>query len=249
MSTLEQRATAATHEVDQPGHPARGLQHVRVRPGAGRGAAPRGRRLGRAAGQRGRRLRRLGAGDPLGLRGEREPAEAAHPRPLRQPRSTRSSSTPPGTSCSAPGSASALHALPWREPQPGSPRRARGDVRRLAGRGGGRLPDLDDLLGDPGAAKAARARRRVGAALHLAALRRRAPAARRRQGRRALRDGDDREAGRLRRARQHHGRGPAERWRAGRRVRAHAATSGSCRRRCATRSSSSPRPRAGSPAS
>ena len=33
-----------------------------------------------------------------GRAGEREPAAAAHPRPLRQPRSTRSSSTPPGTS-------------------------------------------------------------------------------------------------------------------------------------------------------
>ena len=70
---------------------------------------------------------------------------------------------------------------------------------------GRRLPDLDDLLGDPGAAQAARARRRVGAALHLARLRRRAaPGAR--QGGRALRDGDDREAGRLGRARQHHRR-------------------------------------------
>ena len=40
-----------------------------------------------------------------------------------------------------------------------------------AGRGRLRLPDLDDLLGDPGAAHAARARRRVGAALPLRRLR------------------------------------------------------------------------------
>ena len=48
------------------------------------------------------------------------------------------------------------------------PRRPGRDVHRLAGRGGRRLPDLDDLLGDPGAAQAARARGRVGAALHVA---------------------------------------------------------------------------------
>ena len=67
--------------------------------------------------------------------------------------------------------------------------------------------------------------------------------------RRPGRDGDDREAGRHRRPRQHHGRPPGQRRRARRRVRADAATSGSCRRRCATPSSSSPRPTAASPAS
>ena len=99
-----------------------------------------------------------------------------------------------------------LHALALARARARRPRRPRGDVHPAdAGRERRRLPDLDDLLGDPGAAQAARAGRGVGAALPLARLRR-ALAAGRAQARRALRDGDDREAGRLRRARQHHRR-------------------------------------------
>ena len=138
---------------------------------------------------------------------------------------------------------------PGASPRPGRTSRAAAMSVAVAGRGRGRLPDLDDLLGDPGAAQAARARGRVGAALHLPALRRRAPAPGRRQGRRPLRHGDDREAGRLGRARQHDGRRAAERRRARAPSTSSPATSGSSRPRCATRSSSSPRPRAGSPAS
>ena len=52
-----------------------------------------------------------------------------------------------------------------------APRRPCGPRRRFrlhgAGRGGGRLPDLDDLLGDSGAAQPARPRRGVGAPLPL----------------------------------------------------------------------------------
>ena len=63
------------------------------------------------------------------------------------------------------------------------------------------VPGLDDLLGDPGAAARPGHRRRVGAAADAARLR----------ARRAVRDGDDREAGRLGRARQHHARGAGRR--------------------------------------
>ncbi len=92
------------------------------------------------------------------------------------------------------------------------------------------------------------ARGRVGAAAHVEHLRPAAGAGRR-QGRRALRHGDDREAGRLGRARQHHGRAPAERRRPRRRVRDRRATSGSAPRRCATPSWCSRRPTAAFPAS
>ena len=84
-------------------------------------------------------------------------------------------------------------------------RRARGDLHeRHAGRGRLRLPDHDDLRGGPRAARDARAGRRVGAApdrptSYDGALR---PRARRRPAR-IVRHGDDREAGRLGRARQH----------------------------------------------
>ncbi len=68
-----------------------------------------------------------------------------------------------------------LHALPWRQPQPGA-HVARGAHVHAPGPGGGGggLPDLDDLLGDPGASNAAGAGGRVGAALPVAVLRRRA---------------------------------------------------------------------------
>ena len=78
-------------------------------------------------------------------------------------------------------------------------RRARGSrrahVRLEPGERRRHVPGVHDLLGDPGAARGARPRRGVGAAPHQAELR----------GRRPGRDGDDREAGRLGRAGQHHG--------------------------------------------
>src|SRR6266545_1313965 len=81
----------------------------------------------------------------------------------------------------------------------------RGGVRHVrAGRGGRRLPARDDLRCRPGAARRAGARGGMGAASRVGALRP-GPAARGGQGRRALRDGDDRAAGRLRRARERDG--------------------------------------------
>ena len=99
-----------------------------------------------------------------------------------------------------------LHALPWRTDQPGAHvARAATYVCSGAGRGGLRLPDHHDLRGGPGAAHAPDARRGVGAAPDRHELRPRAQAGRR-EGQRAVRHGDDREAGRLRRARQHDAR-------------------------------------------
>ena len=68
------------------------------------------------------------------------------------------------------------------------------------------------------------------------------------KARRALRHGDDREAGRLRRAREHHDAAPLNGGGPGASTRS-PATSGSARRRCATPSSCSRRPTAASPAS
>ena len=93
------------------------------------------------------------------------------------------------------------------------PRRApapRGRVHGLvAHRARPRLPDLDDLRRDPGAARRRRAGQGVDAAAGLHDVRPRA-AAGRGEARRAVRHGDDREAGRLRRPRQRH-RGAADR--------------------------------------
>ncbi len=199
--------SSADHADDprglQPAAAAGGLQPLRRRPAAGRGAAARGRRVGRGPGPRAGRDLRLAPDDPLGLRGEREEARAAHPRPLRPPH-RRGRVRPLLARADADrGRARTPRARPGasRGPAPTSPAAALVHAAD-AGRERRRLPDLDDLLGDPGAAQAARAGRRVGAALPLARLRR-ALAAGRAQARRALRDGDDREAGRLRRPRQH----------------------------------------------
>ena len=199
----------------QPGAAPGGLQPLRRRPAAARGAEPRGRRLGRGAGARAGRDLRLGADDPLGLRGQRAQARAAHPRPLRQPHRR-------GRVRHLLARADANRDRPWAardalaRARGRCPCGPRGDVHAAdAGRERRRLPDLDDLLGDPGAAQAARAGRRVGGALPLARLRR-TLAARRAQERCPLRNGDDREAGRLRRARQHDHGDASERRRPGR---------------------------------
>ena len=221
MATVERGQTAATHEVFNQPPPLESYNVFERGHGAGRGAAPRGSRLGRGRGSRARRALRAAADDPLGRRGEPEPAQAPHPRPLRQP--DRRGRVPPRL---ARADADRDRARPARAAlapaAAGRPRRARRAVHApRPGRGGGGLPDLDDLLGDPGAANAARAGRRVGAALPVALLRRRAARPRSGQEGGAVRDGHDREAGRLRRARQHHHRPAAERRRAGRRVRDH----------------------------
>ena len=82
----------------QPATAAGRLQRLRVRHGDGRGRPARGRRLGRRErsprSARSRPRRR----DRARPARQREPAEAPHPRPLRQPGRRGPSSTPPGTS-------------------------------------------------------------------------------------------------------------------------------------------------------
>ena len=202
VATVERPKPRATHEVVNQPLPLedynifeadRLLVEAVRREGA---AGPRTavRELGRAV--------RLRAGDPLGLRGEPEAPELrTHDRFGHRIDEVEFDSSwhelmgigdRPRPACAALARAAVRR-----------PRRPRGAVHAAGpGRGRRRLPDLDDLLGDPGAARAAGDRRGVGAALPLARLR---PAVRprRREARGALRDGDDREAGRLRRARQH----------------------------------------------
>ena len=235
----------ATHEVFNQAVPLAGLQHVRGatgcwarRCGARAASGPRSgpARSARSAGSRAA----IGWG-----RGEREPAAAAHPRPLRQPH--RRGRVPPRlarAACGA-GSASASTRCPGASRSRARTSRARRCSSPLAGRGRRRLPDLDDLLGDPGAAHAARAGGRVGAALPLPALRRR-----------AARPAPDKDGALCGMAMTEKQGGsdvrantttatPAERRRARGPSTSSPATSGSARRRCATRSSSSRRPTAG----
>ncbi len=123
------------------------------------------------ADRRRRRVRRQRRGPGAGPARQRERAEAAHPRPLRQP--GRRGRVPPRLARAA-GRRGRLRAalLALEGPAAGRPRRPRRRLHvHVAGRGRDRLPDLDDLLGDPGAAHAARAGRRVGAALPLRRLR------------------------------------------------------------------------------
>ena len=95
-----------------------------------------------------------------------------------------------------------LQAAPVDVRRPARPRAPRRRVLRLvADRAGPRLPDLDDVRRGAGAAGRRRDRQGVDAPARVAVLRLRA-ASGRGQGRRARRHGHDREAGRLRRARQ-----------------------------------------------
>ena len=99
-----------------------------------------------------------------------------------------------------------LHALPWREPRAGRPRRPRRQVLDVAQvEAGHGCPISMTYSGVPALRTGPGARRRVGAALSPRAYDRDA-SSRRREGRRPVRHGDDREAGRLGRARQHHAR-------------------------------------------
>ena len=125
----------------------------------------------RAARQRaGRDRRRRGA--RVGPAGEREPARAAHPRPLRPPH--RRGRVPPvlaqaaGRRRLARAALAALDRATARRA-----RRARGAVHDCMGQaeGGHLLPDLDDLLGRAGAARDARAGGGVGAAPDVDLLR------------------------------------------------------------------------------
>ena len=109
------------------------------------------------------------------------------------------------------GIARGLHSLPWSDPRPGAHAARAVLFMTLAQvEAGFGCPVSMTYSAVPGAAPPARARRRVGAAPDLADLRPR-PAPGRREGGRAVRDGDDREAGRLGRPRQHDERGAAQR--------------------------------------
>ena len=181
----------------EPGAAARAVQRVRGGRAAARGARARGRRLGRRPPARHRRAGRLAP-----RRSRTRSAPSATSRSCARTTATATAIDeveldPSWHWCLRQAIEREMHSLPWRDPQPGAPRRARGALLRLGpGELGRHVPGLDDLLGDPGAARGAGARRRVGAAHHAAELRRR----------RARGHGDDREAGRLRRAREHHAR-------------------------------------------
>ena len=184
--------------------------------------APRGRGLGR-----GPDLARS-ASSP----GSR-PADRAGPlRPTRTRRScapttatatasTRSSSTPPGTSCSAPRSPTSCTRCPGASRSPGA-HVARGAAFMCFGQAeaGVGCPIsmtysvIPALRHQPELAEEWEPR-------FISDAYDPAQRARDREAGRAGRHGDDREAGRLRRARQHHGRPAAERRRPRRRVRAH----------------------------
>ena len=188
-------------------------------------------------------LRRRGGRPAGGVGAARERAQAgpAHPRPLRQP--DRRGRVPPRLAQADDDGRRARAALAaLDERRPGRARRAHGDVHdRDAGRGRVRVPDHDDLRRRPRAARPARARGGVGAARDRHDLR---PPLdpRRREGLGDRGHGDDREAGRLGRAREHDLRAPAERRRRRAPSTSSPATSGSARRRCPTSSSCSPRP-------
>ncbi len=168
-------------------------------------------------------------------RAERNEPRAAQPRPLRPPH-RRGGARPVLALAAAPGDRARD---PLAAVARAGARGARGasgaDVHLVAGERRRDVPGLDDLLGDPRAARRARAGRRVGAA----------PDPRQLRGRRAGRDGHDREAGRLGRARQQH----ARRARRRRRLRDHRAQVVLLLSARATSSSRSPRRPAGCPAS
>ena len=152
--------------------------------------------LGRRPGARLRRRGGLGRG--AGARPPRraQRAAAAHPRPLRPPARPGRAGPELALAAARRGRARDPRA-PVARPAAGRarrPRRARAAVD--AGQRRRDLPGLDDLQRGAGAARGPGARGRVGAAADAARLR----------ARRALRDGDDREAGRLGRAREHHAR-------------------------------------------
>ena len=203
MATID--VTDPAREVLNQAPPLQPINLFDVRPRAARGARARGRRLGRrprARGRRGRRQRR-GASSTAA-------APSATSRVLRT--HDRYGNRIDEVELDPSWHWLLRGAVERDDPQPavaraaaGRARRPRGAVHAVGQRQRRRhVPGVDDLRGDPGAARRrARAGRRVGAAADPARLR----------ARRAGGDGDDRAPGRLRRARQHHPR------RAGRRRR------------------------------
>ena len=168
----------------------------RRRRGPGRGAQAGGRRAlgGTGGGVRGRSRRRAAR---VGPARERAPAEAPDARPLR--RANRRDRVPSGLGLPAPARSRGTGAVaPVGRRAARCARRAGGALHVAgAGRGRRRLPALDDVRRRAGAAGTARSRRGVDPAPD--------------ERRRALRHGDDRTPGRLRRPRERDDRAPRRR--------------------------------------
>ena len=163
---------------------------------AARGPGARGRRLGRRPRARLRRGGRLGRG--AGARAPRRAQRAApaHPRPLRPPDRPGRAGPELALAAARRGRARDPRAAVAR-PAAGRARRPRGARAAVdAGQRRRAVPGLDDLLRRARAAGGPRAGGGVGAAADAPRLR----------ARRAVRHGDDREAGRLGRAREQHPR-------------------------------------------
>ena len=225
----------ASHGRREPGAAARALQRVRGGPGAARGAGARGRRLGRRPPARHRR-----AGRHAPRRSTTPSAPSATSRSCARTTATATAIDeveldPSWHWCLRQAIEREIHSLPWRDPQPGAHAvRAALFFVWSQVNSGVMCPVSMTYSADSRAARGAGAGGRVGAAGHEAELRRR----------RAGGHGDDREAGRLGRAREHHPR-HSQRRRAGRSP----ATSGSAPIPPATPSSRSRRRRRACPAS
>ena len=174
MATID--VTDPAREVLNQAPPLRPINLFEVDLRAARGARARGRRLGRrsrARGRRGRRQRRgassTGAAPSATCRScARTTATATG--------STRSSSTRRGTGCCEARSSARSRACRGASRSPARTSSARAMFMHVGQRQRRRdVPGVDDLRGDPGAARRrARAGRRVGAAADQARLRRRA---------------------------------------------------------------------------
>ena len=119
--------------------------------------------------------------------------------------STPSSTTPRTTTSCGRRWPTGSPGAPWADDRAGAHVGPGGQVRDVdPGRGGPRLPDLDDLLDRPRPAGPARAGADVGAAAHVRAPTTRPRCRRAPSSGAHRRHGHDREAGRLRRPGQHH---------------------------------------------
>ncbi len=185
----------------ESGSAARAVQRLRVRPAAPGGRRAGGRRLGHRPPARHWRAGRLARCDRPFRARRAQRADPPDARPLRQP-DRRGGARPVVALVPAAGDRARDPRASVEGPAAGRARRARGAVLRLEpGEFWRDVPGLHDLFGHPGAPRGARPGRRVGAAHHPPELRRRRPRG----------DGDDREAGRLGRARELHPRGPERR--------------------------------------
>ncbi len=155
----------------EPAPAAARLRSLRPRPCPGRGRAARRCCVGGGASGRVRPEDREPRGHRLGVPGQRKPAPAAHPRPLREPH--RRGRVPPRLARADAALGVERRAL---GPLAGAARRRTRRPRRphdprLAGGGGPRLPHLHDLLRLPRAAAPARSAGGMGTAHRLHQLR------------------------------------------------------------------------------